>query len=98
MGVCQHDGGPGIPFLTVLPRNNLFLPLPPGPNRLSSLLAPSLPSVRGVTDILRPASLCDQASEAQLSALVHTVILCCAGLVQYLIDSYPADLPEYDPV
>lgn len=29
---------------------------------------------------------------------VTDTLQCCAGLVQFLIDSYPPDLPEYDPV
>lgn len=29
---------------------------------------------------------------------VAATLLCCAGLVRYLVDSYPPDLPEYDPL
>ena len=32
------------------------------------------------------------------NAMVEDIIVACAGLVQYLADAYPPDLPEYDPV
>lgn len=32
------------------------------------------------------------------NAMVEEIVVACAGLVQYLADAYPPDLPEYDPV
>lgn len=29
--------------------------------------------------------------------MVQAMIISCAGLVQYLIDVYPDDMPYYDP-
>lgn len=30
--------------------------------------------------------------------MIQAMIISCAGLVQYLIDAYPPDLPHYDPL
>lgn len=30
--------------------------------------------------------------------MIAALMLCCAGLASYLIDSYPDNLPEYDPL
>ena len=32
------------------------------------------------------------------NAMVQAMIISCAGLVQYLADAYPEDMPHYDPL
>ena len=32
------------------------------------------------------------------NSMIQAMIISCAGLVQYLIDAYPPDLPHYDPL
>ncbi len=38
------------------------------------------------------------AGPAEWNPMVETMVVGLAGLVQYLKDAYPPDLPEYDPV
>jgi hypothetical protein len=69
------------------------------PRAMSQQLQPLLEQLRGVVDIQRP-ELAD-ASEAAVvnwNSMVHSIMLGCAGLVHYLINAYPPDLPEYDPL
>jgi hypothetical protein len=42
--------------------------------------------------------LCANAGAPEWNAMVENMIVSLAGLVQYLMDAYPPDLPEYDPV
>ena len=37
------------------------------------------------------------AGAEEWNPMVQAIIIGCAGLVQYLIDAYPPDLPHYDP-
>ena len=41
---------------------------------------------------------CDTAGAEEWNPMIQAMIISCAGLVQYLIDAYPADLPHYDPL
>ena len=38
------------------------------------------------------------AGAQEWNEMVQVIVVSCAGLVQYLVDAYPPDLPEYDPV
>lgn len=40
----------------------------------------------------------DAAGPSEWNRMVEDIVVACAGLVQYLADAYPPDLPEYDPV
>jgi hypothetical protein len=53
----------------------------------------------GFYDIYEHSSLSLGRPGAQeWNVMVEGIIVGCAGLVQYLADAYPPDLPEYDPV
>lgn len=69
------------------------------PRRMSQQLQQDLPQLRRVVDVCRP-SLTDGSPRgvAAWNQTVLAVMLGCAGLVRYLIDAYPPDLPEYDPL
>eukprot|EP00879_Flechtneria_rotunda_P019598 GHRR01020591.1.p1 GENE.GHRR01020591.1~~GHRR01020591.1.p1 ORF type:complete len:190 (+),score=33.82 GHRR01020591.1:49-618(+) len=69
------------------------------PRKMSSQLQQKLQQLRSVVDVPRP-SLTDATADgvAAWNWTVLTVMLGAAGLVRYLIDAYPDDLPEYDPV
>lgn len=76
--------------LALLPRDmHAALSSPPRPLR----------ELRQVVDVPRP-ELTDAsgAGAAEWEDMVCTLMLCCAGLAAYLIDSYPPDLPPYDPL
>lgn len=78
---------------TVLRRGGTAL-LPRG---MSQQLQPFLQQLRAVTDIQRPQL--SEATDAAVQAWNVFVLSCmlgCAGLVKYLIDQYPPDLPHYD--
>jgi hypothetical protein len=68
------------------------------PRRLSRVLQPDLHLLRQVVDVPRPLLNGASAGAAEWDACVKTAMLGSAGLVRYLIDSYPDDLPEYDPL
>jgi len=69
------------------------------PRRMSLQLQQDLQELRQVVDTPRP-SLTDSSAEAVASWnwMVLVMMLGAAGLVRYLIDAYPPDLPEYDPL
>eukprot|EP00882_Tetradesmus_deserticola_P004415 GHRQ01004659.1.p1 GENE.GHRQ01004659.1~~GHRQ01004659.1.p1 ORF type:complete len:300 (+),score=98.09 GHRQ01004659.1:135-1034(+) len=69
------------------------------PRGMSRQLQQHLGLLRGVVDVARP-SLADGSPQgvAAWNWTVLVVMLGCAGLVRYLIDAYPSDLPEYDPL
>ncbi|BDA42924.1 hypothetical protein COCOBI_03-8170 [Coccomyxa sp. Obi] len=62
---------------------------------LRSIIAPVLGRALGANGIARP-DLSHGPSE--WNRMVEDIVVACAGLVQYLADAYPPDLPEYDPV
>lgn len=62
---------------------------------LSSIIRPILQESRAIPDLLRPSL--DKGAE-EWNPMVQAMIISCAGLVQYLIDAYPPDLPHYDPL
>ncbi|DBA94962.1 TPA: hypothetical protein ACH3X1_002488 [Trebouxia sp. C0004] len=64
-------------------------------SELSNIIRPVLQDSKPIPDLLRP-SLHKGADE--WNPMVHAMIISCAGLVQYLIDAYPPDLPHYDPL
>lgn len=69
------------------------------PRGMSMQLQQDLQGLRRVLDMPRP-SMTD-ASEAATECwdvCIRSSMLGAAGLVRYLIDSYPDDLPEYDPL
>lgn len=67
----------------------------------AALSAPPRPlaDLRAIADVPRPdlTDVSGSASEAW-DEMVAGIMLGCAGLIRYLIDSYPDDLPEYDPL
>lgn len=69
------------------------------PRSMSRQLQDNLPQLRHVVDVPRPC-LADATPEAidRWNWMVLTIMLGAAGLVRYLIDAYPDDLPEYDPL
>ncbi|KAF8073130.1 LONRF3 [Scenedesmus sp. PABB004] len=69
------------------------------PRAMSATLAAELGALRAETDVTRP-SLSDgsAAGVAAWNRAVLVTMLGAAGLVRYLIDAYPDDLPEYDPL
>lgn len=69
------------------------------PRAMSQQLQHDLAKLRTVVDIQRPC-LSDGSPHgvAAWNWTVLAVMLGCAGLVRYLIDAYPDDLPEYDPL
>lgn len=69
------------------------------PRGMSLQLQQDLPMLRSVVDMPRP-SLNDasEAAAASWDMCIRSAMLGAAGLVRYLIDSYPDDLPEYDPL
>ena len=40
----------------------------------------------------------DTTGAEEWNPMVQAMIISCAGLVQYLVDEYPSDLPHYDPL
>lgn len=38
------------------------------------------------------------AGAEEWNPMIQAMIISCAGLVQYLVDEYPSDLPHYDPL
>lgn len=69
------------------------------PRSMRTQLQADLAQLRHVVDVPRPC-LTDASPEAvqAWNWMVLTVMLGTAGLVRYLIDAYPDDLPEYDPL
>eukprot|EP00878_Enallax_costatus_P026457 GHUV01028392.1.p1 GENE.GHUV01028392.1~~GHUV01028392.1.p1 ORF type:complete len:119 (+),score=18.76 GHUV01028392.1:506-862(+) len=69
------------------------------PRSMRTQLQDDLAQLRHVIDVPRPC-LSDSSPEAvqAWNWMVLTVMLGTAGLVRYLIDAYPEDLPEYDPL
>lgn len=63
-------------------------------SELSEIIRPAVSEGSARPDVLRP-SLHKGAEE--WNPMVQAIIISCAGLVQYLIDAYPPDLPHYDP-
>lgn len=68
------------------------------PRRMSFLLQSSPLEYRQVVDIASPCLYNPQTGQEQWNTMVTSVMLGCAGLVKYLIDACPPDLPEYDPL
>ncbi|GAX82551.1 hypothetical protein CEUSTIGMA_g9977.t1 [Chlamydomonas eustigma] len=67
------------------------------PRQLSWILRQEFSSSKKVVDIASPDFSSD-TSEKELSSMVCSLILSCGGLCKYLMDCYPLDLPDYDPV
>jgi hypothetical protein len=69
------------------------------PRGMSMQLQQDLQHLRQVLDMPRP-SMTDASEEAAecWDTCIRSAMLGSAGLVRYLIDSYPDDLPEYDPL
>jgi len=64
------------------------------PRSLSGQLAPGLAEARGVVDIPRP-DLSSPEAYAQWDAMKCSILLGNAGLLQYLKDSWPKDMPHW---
>lgn len=62
---------------------------------LKQIIEPALADVKGRSEIPTP-SLKEGSREWNL--MVQNIVYCAAGLVQFLIDAWPPDLPEYDPL
>jgi len=69
------------------------------PRGMSMQLQQDLQSIRQVLEMPRP-SMTDASEEAAAcwDTATRSAMLGAAGLVRFLIDSYPDDLPEYDPL
>jgi hypothetical protein len=69
------------------------------PRGMSMQLQQDLQGLRQVLDMPRP-SMTDASEQAAAcwDTCIRSAMLGAAGLVRYLIDSYPDDLPEYDPL
>lgn len=68
------------------------------PKSFSAAVIPYVKEIESTVDIGRP-SLEDVYTSADLwNAMVRSLMLSCAGLVKYVIDAYPKDLPHYDPL
>ncbi|KAK9817141.1 hypothetical protein WJX72_010178 [[Myrmecia] bisecta] len=52
-------------------------------------------AARQVRDIHSPLL---SEGDKEWAPMINTMVVSCAGLVQYLIDAYPPDLQHYDPV
>lgn len=69
------------------------------PRAMSLCLRSELASLRQVADMPRPSvSDASPAAATRWDTCVRVGMLGAAGLVRYLIDAYPPDLPEYDPL
>jgi hypothetical protein len=66
------------------------------PSRMATLVRPSSQQLEQAVDVDKPC-LTDEEGLQQWNHMVRVLLLACAGLVKYLIDAYPSDLPEYDP-
>jgi hypothetical protein len=66
------------------------------PARMSRLVRPSAQLLELAVDVAQPRLAEEQGLE-QWNTMVRVLLLACAGLVKYCVNSYPADLPEYDP-
>lgn len=62
---------------------------------LSAIVQPVMQKDVKIPDVLRPDLL--QKGPEKWNTMVQAMIISCAGLVQYLIDVYPEDMPYYDP-
>lgn len=51
-----------------------------------------------VTRLVHRGSANCTAGAEEWNPMVQAMIISCAGLVQYLVDEYPSDLPHYDPL
>eukprot|EP00951_Prasinocladus_malaysianus_P003550 scaffold24983_cov56-Prasinocladus_malaysianus.AAC.1 len=65
------------------------------PPQLSELLAPQLAEARTVVDIGRP-DLSALESVEQWQVMVYSIILGVAGLLKYLSDACPKDMPHWE--
>ncbi|KAG0557706.1 hypothetical protein KC19_11G151000 [Ceratodon purpureus] len=61
---------------------------------LLEIIQPDLP--QALTALEVQATYMSQYSKWRM--MVATITMCCAGLIQFLMDAYPDDLPDYDPV
>ncbi|KAL6759752.1 hypothetical protein V8C86DRAFT_2568453 [Haematococcus lacustris] len=66
------------------------------PAQLCVMLGQGLRASKAVVDIPRP-QLSDSDSEAQWEMMVQALILSTAGLVKFLMDAMPENLPHWDP-
>lgn len=62
---------------------------------LMQILAPALSEAQQAVEIRSPTL--KQGSQEWNRMVQHT-ICSCAGLVQFLMDAWPPNLPEYDPL
>lgn len=69
------------------------------PRAMSVALQQDLQGLRQVVDMPRPSMTdASPAAAACWDTCSRSAMLGAAGLVRYLIDAYPPDLPEYDPL
>lgn len=68
------------------------------PMQLSFLIRPSIAELQAVEDITSPELSNVESGYEEWLSMVRAVSLSCGGLMKYLIDQYPDDLPEYDPL
>ncbi|GAQ92727.1 hypothetical protein KFL_011100030 [Klebsormidium nitens] len=63
-------------------------------DELAELMESALPGARSSLEIERPY----MREWAAWRSMVAIMVLSCSGLVRFLLDQYPDDLPDYDPV
>lgn len=67
------------------------------PSKLAVMLRPGLKESKAIVDVVSP-DLSAADGTLQWDRTVNTLILATAGLVKYLIDAYPENMPHWDPV
>lgn len=61
---------------------------------LLEMIQPDLPQACAALEV-QPTYM---SQYSKWRVMVATISMCCAGLIQFLMDAYPDDLPDYDPV
>lgn len=62
---------------------------------LGQIVEPVIERIQQAKGIRRPSLT---GGSEEWNEMVQTIVLSSAGLVQFLIDAWPPDLPEYDPL
>uniref|UniRef100_A0A7R9VUT7 Uncharacterized protein n=1 Tax=Chlamydomonas euryale TaxID=1486919 RepID=A0A7R9VUT7_9CHLO len=78
---------------TMLARGGLALL----PRQLSNILQPGFTASKGLVDVPSP-DFASKTAMDEYSSMVQALILACGGLCKYLIDAWPEDMPDYDPI
>ncbi|KAG1675267.1 hypothetical protein FOA52_016298 [Chlamydomonas sp. UWO 241] len=67
------------------------------PRQLSGILQQGFAASRGVVDVPSP-DFASATCQEEYARMVQALILACGGLCKYLMDSWPANMKEYDPI